>query len=131
MAMYKRVLIILLCAIFYGQGQLLFAKMIESQKSVAPSRRERLERVQARVNELNAKLNLSEEQKKAITGILTNTKDEVAKLFEAAGTKIGELKEKSEEAIKSVLTKEQRDKLDEVAADTEEEGILKIFRGQY
>lgn len=108
---------------------LAYAKMIESEKERLPSQKQRIEKIQTRVNELHQKLDLNSEQVRAVTEILTRTKEATMKLLEEAGGKILELKKKGEEEIQALLTEEQKGKLQGIAEETEEEDILKIFRG--
>jgi len=127
--MYKR-LLILSFVIIVATASLIYAKMIESAKPRSQLR-ERIEKIQARVIELDKKLNLSEEQKKKITAILTKTKEETTKILEEAGDKIAELKSNTEVEIEGVLTKKQFSIYKEVPEEKEDESILKIFKGKY
>jgi Spy/CpxP family protein refolding chaperone len=109
-----------------------FAKMIESRKPRLPSKQQRLNKIQMRVNELNKKLNLKEAQKTQITDILTRVKEETVKLLEETGQKITQLKAAGEVEIEGTLTKEQRDKFNNVyETEGDEEDIVKIFRSSY
>ena len=127
--MNRRLMMLIVAACLFLGTRAGYAKMIESEKSKVPTQKQRLEKVQARVDELNQKLFLSDEQKKTITEIITRTKEATMNLLQETGDKITEIKSKAELEIEGVLTKEQKEKLKDVAAEKDEEAILKIFKG--
>jgi F0F1-type ATP synthase membrane subunit b/b' len=127
--MSKR-LLILSFLIIASSASFVCAKMIESAKPRQQAR-ERIEKIQARVNELDAKLNLNDEQKKKITGILTKAKEATAKILEDVGDQITQLKANAETEIEGVLTKQQFEKYKEVPAEKDDDNVLKIYKGKY
>jgi hypothetical protein len=108
------------------------AKMLESQRLRKTARDKRIEKIQARVNELDAKLSLSPEQKKAITKVLTESKDGIYKFLEESAQKVEELKKKAQDGVEELLIAEQKIKLREVPEEKEdEEDYLEVFKSKY
>jgi len=130
--MFKRAFGFLVAIILILIVNCAFAKMMESKKPRLPTKEQRVSRIQARINELNKKLNLNEEQKTKIKEILTETKEETVKMLEETGERIAEAKAKGEEEVGKVLTKEQRDKFNNVyEKEEDDEDVLKVFKTSY
>jgi Spy/CpxP family protein refolding chaperone len=129
--MLKRVLIISIGITLLVTVNSVFAKMMESSKPRLSTKAQRLGKIQARVIALNKKLNLSDLQRKQITDILAKVKEDTAKMLEEAGENIKELKAKGEEEIEKVLTKEQKDKFNNVHEEEEDEDVVKVFKSNY
>jgi len=94
---------------------------------------QRLERVEARIRELNQRLDLSLEQKIKVKEILTKEKTENAKIISEAAVKSRKLKEKADAEIESILTKKQLNLFknvvsEEEEAQDEEDEMLKVFK---
>ena len=108
--------------------------LVSEKQSQAPAlaKEQRLERIEARIQELDQRLDLSLEQKIKIKEILTKEKSENAKIVSEAATKSRKLKEKSESEIESLLTKKQLDLFRNVVSEEdqaeEEDEMLKVFR---
>jgi Spy/CpxP family protein refolding chaperone len=108
-----------------------FAKMMESAKPRLSTKEQRMNKIQARIISLNKKLNLSDLQRKQITDILTKVKGETTKMLEDTGEDIRNAKAQGEEEIEKVLTKEQRDKFNNVREQEEDEDVVKVFKSSY
>jgi|GEM_PF-4137497 len=127
--MFKRKIFPLLI-IFLFTNSLVFAKMMESKKPLAPPKWQRQEKIKRRVRDLSIKLNLTEEQQKKITEILNKSREDIAKILEETSDKIYQIKMQVEQDIEGVLTEEQRKKFNKIQEKEEEdESVLKIFKG--
>ncbi|MEI6631353.1 MAG: hypothetical protein WCL25_01910 [bacterium] len=96
-------------------------------------REQRLERVEARIQELDQKLGLSLEQKIKVKEILTKEKTDNAKIISEAAVKSKKLKEKSEAEIESILTKKQLNLFRDVVSqedekEDEEDEMFQVFK---
>ena len=108
------------------------AKMMESAPPRLSTKQQRQNRIQARINALDKKLNLSEAQKKQITEILTRVKDKAVEVLEEASQKISKLKEDGEVEIEGILTQVQKDKFNNVyEKEGEDEDIVKVLKSSY
>jgi hypothetical protein len=110
-----------------------FSEMLQSEKPrKLVTREQRIEsRIDSRIRELEEKLDLTLEQKIKIKEILSKAKGETTKILNEAAGKAKKVKDKADSEIDGVLTKEQKNRLDEVpeeeAADEEDE-LLKVFK---
>jgi len=130
--MFRGLLIFLLGIVVLFAANSAFAKMMESKKPRLSTKEQRLTKVQKRVIELNKKLNLDEQQRRKITDILTQNKEEVVRLLEETGEKIKATKAAGEQEIEKVLAKEQRDKFNNVyEKEEEDEDVVKVFKSNY
>jgi F0F1-type ATP synthase membrane subunit b/b' len=106
------------------------AQMLESEKQGERAKEQRGQTIEERVNELNANLNLTEEQREKVTGILTKAKEETSKIVEEVSVKIRVIKSNAETEIEGALTKEQLAKFKGIPQiEEEEDTILKVFDG--
>ncbi len=113
-----------------------FAETLVSEKPAQGSvvvREQRLERVEARIQELDQKLGLSLEQKIKVKEILTKEKTDNAKIISEAAVKSKKLKEKSEAEIESILTKKQLNLFRDVVSqedekEDEEDEMFQVFK---
>jgi len=130
--MFRGLLIFLLGIVVLFAANSAFAKMMESKKPRLSTKEQRLTKVQKRIIELNKKLNLDEQQRRKITDILTQNKEEVVRLLEETGEKIKATKAAGEQEIEKVLAKEQRDKFNNVyEKEEEDEDVVKVFKSNY
>lgn len=131
MKIQKMSLLILFAVVFIFVGSA-FAKMMESAPPRLSTKQQRLNKIQARVNTLDKKLNLSEAQKKQITDILSRVKDKAVEALEEASQKISKLKEDGEVEIEETLTQIQKDKFNNVyEKEVEDEDIVKVLKSSY
>jgi len=132
MIMKKRQLFITLAIIAVFAVSSALAKMLESAPPHLSTKQQRLNKIQARVNTLDKKLNLSEPQKKQITEILSRVKDKAVEILEDASQRISQIKESGEAEIEKTLTKEQQDKFNNVyEKEGEDEDIVKVLKSSY
>ncbi len=112
-------------------NRLAFSQTLLSERPVKQAQGQRGLTLEERVHELSLRLNLSEEQAKKITSILTKSKENTSKLIEDASEKIKVLKAKAEADVENVLTKEQRRAYKKAPAPPEEkeDTVLKVFKG--
>ena len=130
--MFRGLLIFSLGIVILLAASSAFAKMMESKKPRLSTKEQRLTKVQKRIIELNKKLNLDEQQRRKITDILTQNKEEVVRLLEETGEKIKATKAAGEQEIEKVLAKEQRDKFNNVyEKEEEDEDVVKVFKSNY
>ncbi|HTZ11684.1 MAG TPA: hypothetical protein VMD04_04860 [Candidatus Margulisiibacteriota bacterium] len=130
--MKKRQLFITLAIIAVFAVSSALAKMLESAPPHLSTKQQRLNKIQARVNTLDKKLNLSEPQKKQITEILSRVKDKAVEILEDASQRISQIKESGEAEIEKTLTKEQQDKFNNVyEKEGEDEDIVKVLKSSY
>jgi len=130
--MLRRAITILLVMAFIlvFSKQLTLAKMMESKKPRSKS--ERVEKIKARVELMTQQLKLNELQRKRITEILTQNKEEIIRLLEETGSKIAELKERAEEQIDTVLTEQQKKIYRNMTKEEDEEDeYLKVYKSNY
>jgi hypothetical protein len=107
------------------------SQMLESEKPRSLSVKEqRLERIEARIKELDDKLDLDLGQKIKVKEILTKEKEETGKVLNEAAVKVKKIKDKFDTEIETVLTKRQRNLLREVPEEEEEEEeeLLQVFK---
>jgi Spy/CpxP family protein refolding chaperone len=126
------ILAVLVLAAIFGPA---FPEMLESEKpKIVVTREQKIEsRIEKRLKELEAKLDLTLEQKIKIKEILNKSKVETAKILNEAAGKAKKVKEKADSEIEGVLTKEQREDLneegqEEEAPADEEDELLKVFK---
>jgi len=106
------------------------SEMLESEEPhPAAIQKRKVDKIEARIQELDDKLGLKLEQKIQIKNILTKEKGETSKALNEAGVKVKKIKEKFNTEIETVLTKRQRDLLREVPEEEEEEEeeLLQVF----
>ncbi len=107
------------------------SEMLESEKPRTLSVKEqRLERIEARIKELDEKLDLTLEQKIKVKEVLTKEKEETLKILNEVAAKVKKVKDKSDSEIETFLTRRQRDLLREVPEEEEdeEEELMEVFR---
>ena len=111
-----------------------FSEMMKSEKPVVSkkpaARDQKPEKIEARIKELDDKLDLTLEQKGKIKEILTGVRQETSKLVSEAAAKAKKLREKGDADIEAILTKEQRDIFNNVPKEEEtpEDEMLKVFK---
>jgi hypothetical protein len=106
------------------------SQMLESEKPRSLSIKEqRLERVEARIKELDDKLDLDLGQKIKVKEVLTKEKEEISKILNEVAGKIKKIKERSNTEIEKFLSKRQIDLLREVPEEEgdEEAELLQVF----
>lgn len=91
------------------------SEMLESEEPRRASiQKQRVEKIEARIKELDDKLGLTLEQKIKVKEILTKTKEETSKVLDEVAAKVKKIKDRSDAEIKTVLTKRQKGLLREV-----------------
>jgi hypothetical protein len=132
MIIKKRQLFIILSIIAFFSVSSALAKMLESAPPRLSTKQQRLNKIQARVNTLDKKLNLNEAQRKQITEILSRVKDKTVEILEEVSQKILKLKEGGEIEVEGVLTQIQKDKFNNVyEKEGEDEDIVKVLKSSY
>jgi len=127
---------IISAAVIFILPKVSFSEMMESEKPVvakkpASAKAPKLERIEARIKELDSKLDLTLDQKAKIREILNNVKQETANLVTEVAAKAKKLREKGDSEIEAVLTKEQRNIFNNAPREKEEEEedeMLRIFK---
>lgn len=123
-------------AVIFVLPEASFAEMMQSEKPVvarnpASAKAPKLERIEARIKDMDNKLDLTLDQKSKIREILNGVKQETAKLVTEAAAKAKKLREKGDAEIEVILTKEQRNIFNNAPREKEEEvedEMLKIFK---
>jgi hypothetical protein len=106
------------------------SQMLESEKPRSLSVKEqRLERIEARIKELDDKLDLDLGQKIKVKEILTKEKEEISKILSEVAGKVKKTKERSNTEIEKFLSKRQINLLREVPEEEgdEEAELLQVF----
>lgn len=110
--MHKRIIVLYIVLAVVLGGSFVFS---EDAEGVKKYRRRQMkdggaDRVQARINELSAQLNLTSEQKEKVKDIFAQAKKETKDVLEEARIKVKKIKVKVDEGIRAILTEEQKNK---------------------
>ena len=123
-------LVLLVAGVLFFAQSLPAKTMIESKKPV--TKQQRVERINARVQDMSVKLSLNQQQRDKIHEILTTTKEQTLKLMGETGEKILELKRQGEAEIDAVFTTQQREKYRNMTKEAEdEEEFMKVYKSSY
>jgi len=87
-----------------------YAQGLKGSGRHAQAVREKIDKVQARVDALTQQLSLTPDQQAKIKGILEAAKAEVGKIMQGAKEQVRQLQQKTNEDIRALLTPEQKAK---------------------
>lgn len=110
-----------------------FAETLKSKPAhpaLEAVKKKKAERNQARVTQMTEDLKLSEDQQKAIMGILKKDEEDKYGIIRDAADQMDIMNTQTEEKIIAELTQEQKQKYtgEAVSAKEEEAGLLKVFK---